>query len=140
MDKTFYDYFTQKIKEDNLSFKNFICQLSDELTEFKNLLGSDDIDFKPKDLNLDILIPCVINCFLFCANKLSYEELIKSLKSSYQDLLKKKKTQLNKKSKAIISSFNSNIDKNLNYINEIRGSNFTFKKLDEEKEEINIQL
>lgn len=82
----------------------------------------------------------LIICFLFCANKLSYEELIKSLKSSYQDLLKKKKIQLNKESKAIISSFNSNIDKNLNYINEIKGSNFTFKKLDEEKEEINIQL
>lgn len=66
-DKTFYNYFTQKIKEDNLSFKNFICQLSDELTAFKNLLRSDDIDFKPKDLNLDILIPCVNNLlFILC--------------------------------------------------------------------------
>ena len=36
---------------------------------------------------------------------------------------------------------NSNIDKNLNYINEIKGANFTFKKLEEEeKEEINIKL
>lgn len=137
--KTFDDYFKQKIKDDNLSFQNFICQLSEELKAIKDFLDtdSDDKDFKPKDLNMDILISCVNNSFLFCVNKLSYGELISSLKRSFNDLLKMKKIQLNKESKVIISSFNSNIDMNLNYINEIKGANYTFKKL-EEKEEINI--
>ena len=140
LDKTFDDYFKKKIKDDDLSFKNFICNLSDELKAIQEFLdsGSNDKDFKSKDLNLDILISCVNNCFLFCVNKISYEELVNSLKCSFQNLIKKKKILLNKESKVIISSFNSNIDMNLNYINKIKDSNYTFKKL-EEKEEINIQ-
>lgn len=140
LDKTFDDNFNQQIKDDDISFKNFICKLNDELKAIKEFLdsSSNDKDFKPSDLNLDILMSCVNNCFLFYVNTKSYEDLITSLKSSFHDLIKKKKIQLNKESKLIISSFNLNIDKNLKYINEIKGVNVTFNKL-EEKEEKNIQ-
>jgi len=53
-----------------LSFHNFICLLNDELKEIKDFLvsNSKDKDLKSKDFNLDLLITCVNNCFLFYEN------------------------------------------------------------------------
>ena len=131
-DKTFNDYFANKLNDDMNSFKSFICQLSDELKAIKDFLDSDskDKDFKSKDLNLDLLISCVNNCFLFCMNTLKKEELINSVKSSLRELISRKKIQSNE-SKAIISSFYSGINKNMNYLNGIKGKEITHKKLTE---------
>ena len=140
-DKTFNDYFNQKTKEDISSFQNFICLLSDELKAVKEFSDSNskDKDFKPKDLNLDILMTCVNNCFLFCVNNLKREELINSLKASFQELISRKKIQANNESKAIISTFHENFDKYVNYINGIKGAKNTEKILSGKKQEINIQ-
>ena len=140
-DKTFHDYFDKKAKEDMSSFHSFICLLSDELKAIKDFLDSNskDKDFKSKDLNLDILMACVNNCFLFCANNLKSEELINSLKTSFQELINRKRIQANNETKAIISSFHENFDKYVNYINGIKGVKNTEKILSGKKEEINIQ-
>lgn len=140
-DKTFHDYFDKKAKEDMLSFHNFICLLNDELKEIKDFLvsNSKDKDFKSKDFNLDILITCVNNCFLFCANNLKIEELINLLKASFQELISMKRIQANNEIKDIIFSFHENIDKCDYYINGIKGAKNTEKILSGKKVEINIQ-
>ena len=140
-DKTYHDYFGKKPKEDLSSFHSFICLLSDELKDIKDFLESNskDKDFKSKDLNLDILMACVNNCFLFCANNLKSEELINSLKASFQELISRKRIQANNETEAIIFSFHENFDKYVNYINAIKGVKNTEKILSGKKEEINIQ-
>ena len=140
-DKTFHEYFDKKTKKDMLSFHNFICLLNDELKEIKDFLVSNSKDkgFKPKDFNLDLLITCVNNCFLFCTNNLKIEELINLLKASFQELIRRKRIQANNETKAIISSFHENFDKYVNYINGIKGVKNTEKILSGTKEEINIQ-
>ena len=139
-DKTFHDYFDKKTKEDMSSFQNFICLLNDELKEIKYFLESNSKDkgFKSKDFNLDILITCVNNCFLFCTNNLKSEELINSLKTSFQELINRKRIQANNETKAIISSFHENFDKYVNYINGIKGVKNTEKILSGTKEEEEI--
>ena len=140
-DKTFHEYFDKKTKKDMLSFHNFICLLNDELNEIKDFLVSNSKDkgFKPKDFNLDMLITCVNNCFLFCTNNLKIEELINLLKASFQELISRKTIQANNEIKAIIFSFHENFDKYDYYINGIKGAKNTEKILSGKKEEINIQ-
>ena len=115
--------------------------INDELKEIKDFLvsNSKDKDLKSKDFNLDLLITCVNNCFLFYANNLKIEELINLLKASFQELISRKRIQANNEIKAIIFSFHENFDKYKNYINGIKGAKNTEKILSGKKEEINIQ-
>ena len=73
----------------------------------------------------------VNNCFLF--KNLKREELINSLKTSFQELISRKKIQANNESKAIISLFHENFDKYVNYINGIKGAKTTEKILSGKK-------
>jgi chromosome segregation ATPase len=136
--KNFDNFFEQKIKEDKKSFTNFICNISDELKNINEFLqvNSKDKDFKAKDLNLDILMSSINNCYLFCVNKMSREDLINELKNCFNILVNRKKIQTNKESKAIISEFHSNIDNYENYLNELIGEKSS-NKLEEKKEVIN---
>lgn len=141
LDKTFDEYFTKKIEKDRTSFSNFICDLSDELKAIKDHIDSapKDIDFKPKDLNLDILMSCVNNCFLYCVNDMKSEELINELKKSFHELIKRKKIISNNQAIEIISSFNSDFDDYIKYINGIKGINSVEKKLEQKKESKELQ-
>lgn len=135
--KNFDDFFEKKIKDDKKSFTNFICNVSDELKNIDEFLKSDskDKDFKPKDLNLDILMLSVNNCCLFCTNNINEDILIKGLKDAFKELIKRKRIQANVESKDIISEFYNNIDSFSNYLNEIKGKNPS-NKIEEKKEEL----
>lgn len=138
LNKNFEKLFEQRIKEDKKSFKNFICYISDELKSIDELLklNSKDMDFKAKDINLDILMPSINNCFLYSVNEISEKNLINELKNCFRDLIKRKKIQSNKESNIIISNFDSNIDAYENYLNELKVKKFS-NKLEEKKDDIN---
>ena len=135
--KNFDDFFEKKIMEDKKSFTNFICNISEELKYINEFLKADskDKDFKPKDLNLDILMLSVNNCYLFCTNNINEDILIKGLKDAFKELIKRKRIQTNIESKGIISEFYNNIDSFSNYLNEIKGKNPS-NKIEEKKEDL----
>ena len=123
--------------DDKKSFTNFICNISEELKYINEFLKADskDKDFKPKDLNLDILMLSVNNCYLFCTNNINEDILIKGLKDAFKELIKRKRIQTNIESKGIISEFYNNIDSFSNYLNEIKGKNPS-NKIEEKKEDL----
>ena len=135
--KNFDDFFEKKIMDDKKSFTNFICNISEELKYINEFLKADskDKDFKPKDLNLDILMLSVNNCYLFCTNNINEDILIKGLKDAFKELIKRKRIQTNIESKGIISEFYNNIDSFSNYLNEIKGKNPS-NKIEEKKEDL----
>jgi hypothetical protein len=75
-----------------IEFKNLIDQLSQELSSIQDFLDSNskDIYFSPKDINRNILIDSVNNCFLFCENNLNSDELVNNLSQIFQKLITKK--------------------------------------------------
>ena len=73
-------------------FKNLINQLRQELSFIQDFLDSNskDIYFSPKDINMNILIDSINNCFLLCENNLNNDELVNSLSQIFQKIKKKK--------------------------------------------------
>lgn len=138
LNKNFENFFAQKIKDDKKSFKNFICNISDELKSIDEFLKFDskDKNFNAKDINLDILMLLINNCYLYCVNRMSEENLINELKKAFRDLINRKKIQSNKESNVIISNFDSNIDVYENYLNGLKMKKSS-NKLEEKKEDIN---
>ena len=117
-----------------IEFKNLVHQLSQELSSIQDFLdlNSKDIDFSPKDINIDILIESINNCFLFCENDLNIDEIINKLSQMFQRLISKK-IKSNNNSNIIITQFKNYINCYLNYIDKIKSITNNVVKIEEKK-------
>ena len=135
LDETFQKLFDDYSKVNLEEFTNLIFELNSELNSIKDFLelNTKDIDFNSKDINLDILIICVNNCFLFCDNKINYDALFNNLYQNFQNLLIRKKIKKNNNVNTIISKFNKYINCYLNKINKTKGFKITEISPDQEE-------
>jgi hypothetical protein len=135
LNENFQKLFDDNKKNNMIEFKNLIDQLSQELSSIQDFLDSNskDIYFSPKDINMNILIDSVNNCFLFCENNLNSDELVNSLSQIFQKLITKKKIKSNNNSNIIITLFKDFINCYLNNINKIKCMVSTTVKFEEKK-------
>lgn len=96
LNENFQKLFDDNNKNNMNEFKNLVEQLSQELSSIQDFIDSNskDIDFSSKDINMDILIESINNCFMFCRNDLNIDEIIDNLIKLFQRLIAKKKNQI----------------------------------------------
>ena len=136
----------QKLFDDNNmnnmnEFKNLVDQLNQELSSIQNLfdLDSKDVDFCQKDINFELLIDSINNCFMFCENDLNIDELVNNLSQIFQKLITKKNIKSNNNSNIIITQFHHYINCYLNNIDKIKSMVSTTAKFEEKKND-NTQI
>ncbi len=136
----------QKLFDDNNmnnmnEFKNLVDQLNQELSSIQNLfdLDSKDVDFCQKDINFELLIDSINNCFMFCENDLNIDELVNNLSQIFQKLITKKNIKSNNNSNIIITQFHNYINCYLNNIDKIKSMVSTTAKFEEKKND-NTQI
>lgn len=142
LNENFQKLFDDNNKNNMNEFKNLVEQLSQELSSIQDFIDSNskDIDFSSKDINMDILIESINNCFMFCRNDLNIDEIIDNLIKLFQRLIAKKKIKSNNNSKIIITQFQNYINCYLNYIDKIKSITNNTVKIEEEKKNNDTQI
>ena len=96
IDKNFEEMFEKNKILNVQDFNNLIFEINQELNSIDEFLsyGQNKKDFNGKDINLDILIESVNYCFSYLDNEINYNTLLDNLSNIFQNLIKKKKSQI----------------------------------------------